>query len=286
MGAQSSTPEKFSEIPLLNTRFHKLTVNELINYVTDSAKLVKKTVVGNVNVRAMNFAFEIPWYRDFLNKADLVFCDGFGVLLGAKMNGHALCSCHRMTCPDYIEDLALACEREGVSLFLLAGKPGVVDQAIAQLTTLAPTLRIQGHHGYFTKSGAENDAVITRINRFQPDVLYIGFGMPVQERWIIDNIDHVDARVFLPLGACLDFYTGTVYRGPQFLTDLGFEWLTRLVTEPTRLWERYIVGNPLFLSRVLINAIQRRWKLFRKPRSTVLKSHSHLKSARKPSDRA
>ncbi|MBG1268488.1 WecB/TagA/CpsF family glycosyltransferase [Nostoc sp. WHI] len=204
-----------------------------------------------MNVRAMNFAYEKPWYRDFLNNADLVFCDGFGVLLGAKLSGYSIQAVYRMTAPDYIEDLVLKCEKENVSLFLLAGKPGVVDKAITKLVSISPNLRIQGHHGYFDKSGKENDLVIERINNFQPDILYIGFGMPLQESWILDNCNKIEARVFLPLGACLDFYTDSVYRGPRWLTDNGFEWLTRLITEPTRLWDRYIVGNPLFLFRVL-----------------------------------
>jgi N-acetylglucosaminyldiphosphoundecaprenol N-acetyl-beta-D-mannosaminyltransferase len=241
----------FDEVILLETRFHQVTVDELIEYIVKSAKLEKKTIVGNVNVRAMNFACEFPWYQDFLNNADLVFCDGFGVVLGAKLQGYSLESVHRMTCPDYIEDLALACEKQDVSLFLLAGKPGVVDKAIAKLRAIAPNLRIQGHHGYFEKSGEENDFVIDKINKFKPGVLYVGFGMPLQERWILDNINRIDACVFLPLGACLDFYTGSVYRGPRWMTDRGLEWLARLFTEPQRLWERYVVGNPLFFYRIL-----------------------------------
>jgi N-acetylglucosaminyldiphosphoundecaprenol N-acetyl-beta-D-mannosaminyltransferase len=244
-----------NEVNLLKTRFHKVRVNELIEFVTKAAKLDKKTVVGNVNVRAMNFAYEFPWYRDFLNKAELVFCDGFGVLLGAKLEGYSVQSVHRMTCPDYIENLALACEKQDVSLFLLAGKPAVVDKAIAKLKAIAPNLKIQGHHGHFEKSGEENDSVIDKINKFQPGILYVGFGMPLQERWILDNINRIEARVFLPLGACLDFYTGSVYRGPTWMTDRGLEWLTRFFTEPQRLWERYIVGNPLFFYRLLKHRI-------------------------------
>ncbi len=247
--------KKIDEVSLLKTRFHKVRVNELIEFVTKAAKLDKKTVVGNVNVRAMNFAYEFPWYRDFLNKAELVFCDGFGVLLGAKLEGYSVQSVHRMTCPDYIENLALACEKQDVSLFLLAGKPGVVDKAIAKLKAIAPNLKIQGHHGHFEKSGEENDCVIDKINKFQPGILYVGFGMPLQERWILDNINRIEARVFLPLGACLDFYTGSVYRGPTWMTDRGLEWLTRFFTEPQRLWERYIVGNPLFFYRLLKHRI-------------------------------
>jgi N-acetylglucosaminyldiphosphoundecaprenol N-acetyl-beta-D-mannosaminyltransferase len=156
-----------------------------------------------------------------------------------------------MTCPDYIEDFAKACERENVSLFLLAGEPGTVDKAIAKLKVVAPNLKVKGHHGYFNKSGKENEFVIQEINKFKPDILYIGFGMPLQERWILNNAEQIDTKVFLPLGACLDFYTGNVNRGPRWMTNSGLEWLTRLVTQPQRLWHRYVVGNPLFFYRVL-----------------------------------
>ncbi|MBD2778385.1 WecB/TagA/CpsF family glycosyltransferase [Iningainema tapete] len=249
--------KKFDEVVLLGTKFHKVKVNELINYIVKSAKIPKKTIIGNVNVRAMNFAYELPWYRDFVNKSDLVFCDGFGVLLGAKICGCNVNSSHRMTCPDYIEDLAKSCEREQVSLFLLAGEPGTVDKAIAKLKAIAPNLKVKGHHGYFEKTGAENEYVIQQINEFKPDVLYVGFGMPLQERWILKNLEYIDAKVFLPLGACLDFYTETVYRGPRWMTDSGLEWLTRLVTEPSRLWERYVIGNPLFFYRLLSERLRK-----------------------------
>ncbi len=248
--------QKFDEIPLLGTRFHKLKASELIEYIVKAGRLDKKTIVGNVNIRAINFAVELPWYRNFLNQSDLVFCDGFGVILGAKFLGNSINYAHRMTCPDYIEQLALACQQKNVSLFLLAGKPGTVDKAISKLQQIAPNLRIKGHHGYFDKSGAENDAVIQEINQFKPGVLYVGFGMPMQERWIINNIDKIDAKVFLPLGACLDFYTDNVYRGPRWMTDSGLEWLSRLIIEPTRLWQRYLIGNPLFFYRIMREKIR------------------------------
>jgi N-acetylglucosaminyldiphosphoundecaprenol N-acetyl-beta-D-mannosaminyltransferase len=248
---------QFDEIHLLGVKFHKLNACELIEYIVESASLTQKTIVGNVNVRAMNFSCTLPWYRAFLNKAQLVFCDGFGVLLGAKLHGYNVESKHRMTCPDYIESLALACEAQNVSLFLLAAKPGVVDKAISKLRLVAPSLKIDGHHGFFEKSGDENDQVIKKINHFNPGVLYIGFGMPLQEKWILNNMERIDAKVFLPLGACLDFYTNSVYRGPRWMTDLGLEWLSRLVTEPRRLWKRYLLGNITFFYRVLVEYIRK-----------------------------
>jgi N-acetylglucosaminyldiphosphoundecaprenol N-acetyl-beta-D-mannosaminyltransferase len=242
---------KTSEVEVLGTRFHSVTCCDLINYILDSAKKNKKTVIGNVNVRAMNFSYDLKWYRDFINNSDLVFCDGFGVLLASRLYGYSLESKHRMTCPDYIENLAKSLARESISIYLLAGRPGIVDQAIKMLSEIAPDLKIDGHHGFFSKEGEENDFVLQKINDFKPDVLYVGFGMPLQERWILDNMEKIDARVFLPLGACLDFYTGSVYRGPKWMTNSGLEWLSRLLTEPGRLWSRYLIGNLIFMFRVL-----------------------------------
>lgn len=245
----------FEEIEILNTRFHKVTVYELIQYIVSSAKEDQRTVIGHVNVHAMNYIAKIPWYSNFFRSANLVFCDGFGVLLAARLNGYSIQSRHRMTCPDYIEDMAKSCERDSLSLFLLAGKPGIAEKAIEKLKLVAPTLRVDGHHGYFRKDGQENLAVIQKINLFKPHILYVGFGMPLQEKWIAENISDIDARVFLPLGACLDFYTDSLYRGPKWMTDSGLEWLARLFTEPSRLWDRYIIGNPLFFYRVLKNLL-------------------------------
>jgi N-acetylglucosaminyldiphosphoundecaprenol N-acetyl-beta-D-mannosaminyltransferase len=254
-----NTQHLINTIEVLGVRFHRVNVQQLLDYIVTAAQQPGKTIIGNVNTRAINFACDLPWYRNFLNeKANLVFCDGFGVLFGAKMLGYAVKPIHRMTCPDYLENLALACEQNNISLFLLAGKPGITDRAISRIQEIAPNLSLAGHHGYFNKNGVENDAMIEQINQFKPDILYIGFGMPLQEKWILENIDRIETRVFLPLGACLDFYTDAVPRGPRWLTDRGFEWLTRLITKPTCLWERYVVGNPLFLYRVFKQLIHQR----------------------------
>ncbi|GIK40742.1 MAG: glycosyl transferase [Chloroflexota bacterium] len=245
---------------LLGIRIHALSRDQLLQAIVDSAlaNTGRKTIIAHVNVHAMNLAYKLPWYREFLNQADLVFCDGFGVALGAKLTGQFIKAEHRTTCPDWIESLGKLCQQQGLSLFLLAGQPGVAEAAAAKLQRVAPGLRVAYHHGYFQKTGLENEQVIAQINVFRPHILYVGFGMPHQEDWIRGHINQIEARVFLPLGACLDFYTGHVYRGPRWMTDHGLEWLSRLLIEPGRLWQRYLVGNPLFLWRVLK---QQLWQL-------------------------
>jgi len=241
----------FDESHLLGVRYHKVTTDELLAYILYHARGPGKVVVANVNVRALNIAYELPWYKEFLNSSDLVFCDGFGVAAASKLLGNDVRAEHRTTCPDWIETLAHDCADQNRSLFLLGGKPGVALGAADRMRAGSPELRVRGHHGYFDPLGTENDDVVAMINDFQPDVLYVGLGMPLQERWILDNRDRLKAHVFLPLGACLDFYTEFTSRGPKWMTDNGLEWLSRLLTEPSRLWGRYIIGNPLFFWRVL-----------------------------------
>lgn len=238
-------------IELLGVRFHKLVRQQLFQIVVQSASARQKIIIANVNIHAMNLAYELEWYQDFLNRANVVYCDGFGVALGARLAGQQIQATHRLTCPDWIEALALVCQQHDLSLFLLGGMPGVAVEAAGKLRVAAPELKVATHHGYFQKTGPENEQVIAQINAFKPHILYVGLGMPLQEAWIQNNFDQIGANVFLPLGGCLDFYTGQAYRGPRWLTDHGLEWLVRLLTRPTRFWRRYLIGNPLFFYRVL-----------------------------------
>jgi N-acetylglucosaminyldiphosphoundecaprenol N-acetyl-beta-D-mannosaminyltransferase len=130
----------------------------------------------------------------------------------------------------------------------------VADKAAACLIERFPDLHIVGiHHGYFDKApgSPENEAVIQQINDVQPNILVIGFGMPLQEQWLMRNWERIEANVALTGGAVFDYVSGQLRRGPRWMTDHNMEWLARLIIEPRRLWRRYLIGNPLFLWRVL-----------------------------------
>jgi N-acetylglucosaminyldiphosphoundecaprenol N-acetyl-beta-D-mannosaminyltransferase len=244
-------------ISVLGLPVDLFTVQSFIDFLSQSAQLKRKTVVGYANIHAANLSHDNQWYRDFMNRADAVFCDGIGLVLGAKLLGNPIHRSHRTTGPEFFEGFVWACERMNVSLYLLAGKPGIVDAAIQRLHHVAPSVEINGHHGYFEKTGPENEAIIQDINSKRPGILFIGLGSPIQEKWILDNLDRTDARVFLPFGAGLDYYTGSIPRGPRWLTNYGGEWLCRLVLEPRRLWKRYLIGNPLFFGRIFAQLLAR-----------------------------
>jgi N-acetylglucosaminyldiphosphoundecaprenol N-acetyl-beta-D-mannosaminyltransferase len=102
----------------------------------------------------------------------------------------------------------------------------------------------------------ENQAVIQAINAAKPDILIVGLGTLHQEHWLKENWHSLEAHVALAVGAAFDYVSGEVARGPRWMTDNGLEWLSRLVVEPRRLWRRYVIGNPLFLWRILLQRVR------------------------------
>jgi N-acetylglucosaminyldiphosphoundecaprenol N-acetyl-beta-D-mannosaminyltransferase len=239
-------------VDLLGVRIDDLHIAELLDFIACLISGENKAIIAYVNVHAMNIAYELAWFRDFLNGADVVFCDGFGIKWGARLVGQTIQ--YRYTPPDWLPLLCEVCVQRSFSLFFLGARPGVAERAASQLQRQFPSLQIVGTcHGYFDKSltSQQNEAVVQKINAVHADILVVGFGMPLQERWLMENWERIDAKVAIPLGAAFDYISGEVYRVPHWMTDHGFEWLGRLIIEPRRLWKRYLIGNPLFLWRVL-----------------------------------
>jgi N-acetylglucosaminyldiphosphoundecaprenol N-acetyl-beta-D-mannosaminyltransferase len=239
-------------IEILNVKIDRCSVKQLHTYIGNVIVNNNKAIVANVNVHAMNLSYEKPWFRAFLNQSQVVFCDGFGVILGARLLGHHLP--RRITYADWIWDLSSPAEAHGWTIFFLGAKPGVANTAANQLLSHYPDLKICGiHHGYFNMdpSSDENKSLIEKINSCRPNILLLGLGMPRQERWLHENWDAIDANIALTGGAVFDYASGKLTRGPKWLTDHGLEWLARLLIEPRRLWRRYLIGNPRFIWRVL-----------------------------------
>ena len=210
-----------------------------------------------VNAHVLNQSQEQPELRDTLEQADLVYCDGYGVRLAAKALDVEIP--HRMTGADWIWDLAMLCERAQQSIYLLGSEPGIAEQAARRLRRRFPALALTGaHHGYFEVGSPHDERVIEHVNGCRPDILLVGMGTPKQELWVRHNAHRLDVDVIWTVGALFDYVSGRVPRAPAWLADNGLEWIFRLAIEPQRMWRRYLLGNPVFVSRVLAQARERR----------------------------
>lgn len=239
-------------VHVLGVPVHPIEVGELHAAILRFVRGRLRATVLHANVHAINLARHDPCVMRTFRDADLVFCDGHGVMLGARLLGHRLPA--KITYAEWTWCLADLCAREGLSLYMLGSRPGVAAAAADRLRTRHPGLRIAGtRHGYFDMSvnADDNRSVLADVNAARPDILMVGFGMPLQERWIAANRHAIDAPVVLSAGAAFDYVSGALRRPPRWMTSTGFEWLGRLIIEPRRLAGRYILGNPAFLLRIL-----------------------------------
>lgn len=199
------------------------------------------------NAHLANVAANDPALRAAL-AGFLTLPDGIGVDIASQLL-HGAHFPANLNGTDFTPAL-LAARREPLRVMLLGGKPGVAERAAARLQAEYPQhdFQVLGH-GYFSPD--EEPALLARLEQAQPDLLLVAFGNPRQERWIAEKLNGRHCSVAAGIGAFFDFLAGDVTRAPPFIRRLRMEWLYRLWLEPGRLWRRYLVGNPIFLMRVL-----------------------------------
>ena len=184
-----------------------------------------------------------PEFRRILNEADLVLPDGIGVVYSAKILGTPLKE--RVPGIDFAADMLAQLNEIGGRLFLLGAKPGVAEEAAANIAEKHPNIVICGtHDGYFKEDGP----VVAAIRQSGADVVFVCLGAPKQEKWMAKNGADTGAHLLCGLGGSLDVFAGVVERAPKFWCDHGLEWLYRLLKEPRRAGR--MMKLPLFLIHV------------------------------------
>jgi N-acetylglucosaminyldiphosphoundecaprenol N-acetyl-beta-D-mannosaminyltransferase len=207
--------------------------------------------VAYLNVHVANQASRHSDLKEFLQSVDLCYADGAGVVLGARLLGHELPE--RMTGADWVWDLAARCEGR-YRLAWIGGAEGVARRAADALVARHPGLEVWTAHGFHADHAVP--AMLAECAAFEPHIVLVGMGTPAQERWVARWRSSISAPVVWCTGATADFVSGQTERGPEWLHQRQ-EWLARLVVDPRRLWRRYLVGNPLFLARVVRERVGR-----------------------------
>jgi exopolysaccharide biosynthesis WecB/TagA/CpsF family protein len=205
-------------------------------------------LVTYVNPHTVNLACGDPSFAMTLRGADMRLADGFGIRIAARRTGTRVPAI--LNGSDFNAVVLRRAAARGWPVFLLGGRTGVAEQAATRLNEQIPGLIIAGtHHGFFCED--EADAVVGRIRASQASLLMVALGQPRQEEWLSTNLRATGARVGLAVGGFLDFSSGNARRAPAWMNRAGLEWTYRLAREPRRLGRRYLLGNPVFLWRVI-----------------------------------
>jgi N-acetylglucosaminyldiphosphoundecaprenol N-acetyl-beta-D-mannosaminyltransferase len=200
-----------------------------------------------------------PELRALVEDADLVVADGMPLLWASRVQGAALPE--RVAGSSLIHTLSHAAARNGASVFLLGGDPGVAERAAARLRDDIDGLTVCGTHCPpvgFEREPALMAGIEAALRAAQPDVVYVALGFPKQERLIRRLRAEHPSVWFVSVGASFSFVAGEIARAPVWMQRAGLEWVHRLAQEPRRLARRYLVDGIPFLVRVLASAARQR----------------------------
>ncbi len=229
-----------TSIPSLNIFLVKLSPVEyefILNFYSDCINNNKKGIINYANTHTINLANRNQNIRATLNSFDITHPDGIGIWFLSKLLGLNP-KFNRFNWTDYAIDFLEKCQLSGWKIFFLGGKPEVISKAVRQINLKLPKLKITGFHNGF--ENLDNPELIDVINRNNPQIIWVGLGVPKQEEWILKYKDALNCYVLHSVGDIFSELAGTKVRGPKLLRKLGFEWVFRIVTNPQIYFRRYV----------------------------------------------
>jgi N-acetylglucosaminyldiphosphoundecaprenol N-acetyl-beta-D-mannosaminyltransferase len=221
-----------------------------------SEEINQKLLINTMNVHSFNTSQKDPEFYRAIMKSDILIPDGIGIVFALRILLKV-----KLKKISGFELLIYEMERlnqSGGRGFFLGSSENVLNLIKIRARSEYPNVVI-GSYSPPYKSVFRNEEDITMIhaiNKFSPDVLFVGMTAPKQEKWAAEHFDEINARHICCIGAVFDFYAGTIKRAPQWMIKPGLEWLYRLIKEPRRMWRRYIIGNPKFLWFILKEKIK------------------------------
>jgi N-acetylglucosaminyldiphosphoundecaprenol N-acetyl-beta-D-mannosaminyltransferase len=194
-------------------------------------------------------------YREVLDQADVVFCDGFPLAKASKLLGATNIS--QVRGPDFFARSLESPHQEGINHYFLGGSEETKKLILDRLGNLK--IRVAGFEvpPFRELSEAELDCRDQNIRKSGATVIWVGLGTPKQDFEVL-RLSERHRAVVIAVGAAFDFYSGNKPQAPKAMQRIGLEWLFRLVTEPRRLWRRYFFGNSHFMAKVLVALISKK----------------------------
>lgn len=219
------------KVNILGVKVDKVNVDEAVDRVFGMLDEGRPHSVFTPNSEIILNAYKDSSFCRILNSADLLTADGIGVVYASRILKNPISE--RAAGYDIACGLIDRIAETGHRLYLFGGKPGIAEKAKRRLEARYPFIQIVGtRNGYFKDS--ETRDIVNDINGVGADIVFVCLGAPRQEKWIYENMNKTNARLFMGIGGSLDVFAGEVERAPDFWCRMGLEWFYRLVKEPWR----------------------------------------------------
>jgi N-acetylglucosaminyldiphosphoundecaprenol N-acetyl-beta-D-mannosaminyltransferase len=189
--------------------------------------------------------------RSAINRCGLATEDGMPLVWWCRRAGFTAAG--RVCGSDLLDAMCALAVRRGHRHYFYGGTPVVLENLVSRLTRRFRGLVVAGSRSppFRPLTKAEDAADVAAINEARPDYVWVGLGMPKQEKWMAAHVGRIEATALLGIGAAFDFHAGIKPRAPAWMQRSGFEWLFRLASEPRRLAHRYLVDNTIFVARTV-----------------------------------
>jgi N-acetylglucosaminyldiphosphoundecaprenol N-acetyl-beta-D-mannosaminyltransferase len=252
-------PSRADRVTLSGVGFDPLTEDQVVDLVCSAGRRGVGGWLVTPNVDILRSAAADPDLAALVARASVVVADGVPLLWATRVSGHPLPG--RVAGASLIWSLSAAAAREGRSVYLLGGAPGVAERAGEILARTYAGLVVAGHDCPplgFDSSPEGIDRVRRAVVAAAPDIVFCGLGFPKQERVIEQLLPDLPTAWFVGCGAAITFVSGEIRRAPHWMQVSGLEWVHRLLSEPRRLFRRYIVDDLPFAVRLMLSAARSR----------------------------
>ena len=228
----------------MNSFVDNVTKEEAISHIEDCIRTRKIGHVITPNVDQIIRIERDPYFKEICDRAELLLVNGTPILWIAKWYGRPIKE--KICGSDLVPELCEVAAKKGYSVFLLGAAEGVAAKAADNLQKEYPGLKVAGT--YSPPFGFEKDrAEIEHMNKMlfdsKADLLFVGMGVPKQDIFIYENMHKYQIPMSFSIGAAIDFEAGVQSRAPKWINKIGMEWLYRLISDPKRMFKRYIVDD-------------------------------------------
>lgn len=247
-----NVPPKFA---VLNVGVNPVAFQQTLDVLFDWISCREKKYLSLCNAYTVTEAYDAPQVGQVINGSDLAVADGMPLVWLAHALGHA--RAERIYGPDLMLALCDQGQPRGVRHYFYGATPDVLVQLSERLLARFPALEIAGSYAPPFRALTEQEEleIAEKINAAQPDVIWVSLGTPKQDLWIGRNRPRLNAALMVPVGAAFDFHSGRKPQAPTWMRRSGLEWVFRLLSEPRRLWRRYLIHTPRFAGLVFLQKL-------------------------------